>query len=67
MDLNAKNICYTSGLAETKTPRFEGKYPNQAGVFFFLCKKNQAFYYLHTGQKLGIGVAKQVFVQLYRL
>jgi Photosynthetic reaction centre protein/GIY-YIG catalytic domain len=53
--LNAQNISYTSGLSETLTPRFEGKYPSSAGVFFFYCKTTDRSFFGHTAQTLGIG------------
>jgi hypothetical protein len=53
--LNQHNASYTSGLSETTEPRFEGKYPTKAGVFFFYCQKTDRYYYGHTAQKLGIG------------
>jgi hypothetical protein len=53
-ELNKKNLCYTSGLAETLLPRFQGKLPSKAGVFFFHCKDNNSYYYGHTAQTQGI-------------
>ena len=51
-DLKSLGICYNTGYAETKTPRFQGEYPSNAGVFFF--RRADIIYYGYSGQRGGI-------------
>jgi len=64
---NSKKASYTSGLAETIDPRFLGKLPSKAGVFYIYCNKTGRYYYGQTGQTLGIGGrVRSIFAALNR-
>jgi hypothetical protein len=52
--INSKEASYTSGLSETIEPRFLGKLPSKAGVFYIYCKTTGRYYYGHTAQVDGI-------------
>ncbi len=52
--LNLKNACYTSGRAETVTPRYQGKFPSKAGIWYLYCTKTDCYYYGHAEQERGI-------------